>query len=91
MTASTTTSTRVDLALLGIRGTPPVNRSGGAGPTDDGHLVIDGLHAAIPRNPNSPFVFDGDQILYDGVDSGLDVAVIVRPRFYDLQTEDGVA
>ena len=91
MTASTTTSTRVDLALLGIRGTPPVNRSGGAGPTDDGHLVIDGLHAAIPRNPNSPFVFDGDQILYDGVDSGLDVAVIGRPRFYDLQTENGVA
>ncbi|GAB91504.1 MSMEG_0568 family radical SAM protein [Gordonia rhizosphera] len=84
-----TVSTRVDLALLGIRGTPPVNRTGGAGPTDDGHLIVDGLNAAIPRNPNSPFVFDGDRVLYDGVDSGLDIATIGRPRFYDLTTDDG--
>ncbi len=85
-----TVSTRVDLALLGIRGTPPVNRTGGAGPTDDGHLIVDGLNAAIPRNPNSPFVFDGDRVLYDGVDSGLDIATIGRPRFYDLTTDDGI-
>lgn len=84
-------STRVDLALLGLRGTPPVHRTGGAGPTDDGHLVIDGLHAAIPRNPDSPFVFDGDRLLYDGADSGLEVDLIERPRFYDLHTSDGVA
>ncbi|MBC7306981.1 MAG: radical SAM protein, partial [Dietzia sp.] len=60
MTTSTTgasTSTRVDLALLGIRGTPPLHRSGGAGPSDDGHLVVSGRDAAIPRNPDSPFVF----------------------------------
>ena len=87
----TTASTRVDLALLGIRGTPPVNRTGGAGPTDDGHLVVDGLHAAIPRNPDSPFVFDGDRVLYDGVDAGLEISVIDRPRFYDLITDDGVS
>ena len=85
-----TVSTRVDLALLGIRGTPPVNRTGGAGPTDDGHLGVDGLHAAIPRNPDSPFVFDGDRVLYDGVDAGLEISVIDRPRFYDLITDDGV-
>ena len=84
-------STRVDLTLLGVRGTPPIHRTGGAGPTDDGHLIIDGLHAAIPRNPDSPFVLDGDRILYDGVDSGLDVDIIDRPSFYDLTTEDGVA
>ncbi|WP_279102877.1 MSMEG_0568 family radical SAM protein [Gordonia bronchialis] len=84
-----TVSTRVDLALLGIRGTPPVNRTGGAGPTDDGHLLIDGLNAAIPRNLISPFEFDGDRVLYDGVDTGVQVESIGRPRFYDLTTDDG--
>ena len=76
-----TVSTRVDLALLGIRGQPPLQRTGGAGPSDDGHLVIDGLHAAIPRNPQSPFVFDGERVLYDGVDVGIEVAAIDRPRY----------
>jgi radical SAM protein (TIGR04043 family) len=84
-------STRVDLALLGIRGRPPVSRTAGAGPSDDGHLMIDGRAAAIPLNPSSPFVFDGSRVLLDGEDSGLDVAVIDRPRFYDLHTADGVA
>ncbi|WHU47260.1 MSMEG_0568 family radical SAM protein [Gordonia sp. L191] len=83
-------STRVDLALLGIRGTPPVHRTGGAGPSDDGHLVIDGLHAAIPRNDNSPFIFDGDRVLLDGEDVGVQITPIGRPRFYDLATADGV-
>ncbi|GAB83973.1 MSMEG_0568 family radical SAM protein [Gordonia rubripertincta] len=86
-----TVSTRVDLALLGIRGDPPVQRTGGAGPSDDGHLMVDGLHAAIPRNPQSPFVFDGQRVLYDGVDVGIEVEAIGRPRFYDLQTADGIS
>ena len=85
-----TVSTRVDLALLGFRGRPPVHRNAGAGPSADGHLVIDGLNAAIPRNPLSPFVFDGTRVLLDGEDTGLDVEVIDRPRFYDLTTGDGV-
>lgn len=84
-------STRVDLALLGIRGRPPVSRTAGAGPSDDGHLVIDGLDAAIPRNPLSPFAFDGNTVLLDGADAGLDVRVIDRPRFYDLHTAEGVS
>ena len=84
-------TTRVDLALLGIRGKPPVSRTAGAGPSHDGHLVIDGLNAAIPQNPLSPFVFDGSRVLLDGEDTGLDVEVIERPRFYDLTTADGVA
>jgi radical SAM protein (TIGR04043 family) len=83
-------STRVDLTLLGIRGRPPVNRTAGAGPSADGHLMIDGRAAAIPLNPDSPFVFDGNRVLLDGEDSGLDVGVIDRPRFYDLHTADGV-
>ncbi|MBD0862439.1 MSMEG_0568 family radical SAM protein [Gordonia sp. zg691] len=86
-----TVSTRVDLALLGIRGEPPLQRTGGAGPSDDGHLMVDGLHAAIPRNPQSPFVFDGGRVLYDGVDVGVEVSAIGRPRFYDLQTADGIS
>lgn len=85
-----TVSTRVDLALLGFRGRPPVHRTAGAGPSADGHLVIDGLNAAIPRNPLSPFAFDGTRVLLDGEDTGLDVEVIDRPRFYDLTTSDGI-
>lgn len=84
------TTTRVDLTLLGIRGRLPVNRGSGAGPSHDGHLVIDGLNAAVPHNPDSPFVFDGSRVLLDGADTGLDLDVIDRPRFYDLKTADGV-
>jgi radical SAM protein (TIGR04043 family) len=84
------TSTRVDLALRGFRGHVPVSRTAGAGPSADGHLVIDGLNAAVPLNPNSPFMFDGTRMLVDGQDAGLDVEIINRPRFYDLATADGV-
>ncbi|MGU3436147.1 MSMEG_0568 family radical SAM protein [Actinomycetes bacterium M1A6_2h] len=84
-------TTRVDLALLGVRGTPPVNRTGGAGPSDDGHLTIDGLGAAVPRNPLSPYVLDGNRVLFDGEDTGLDIAAIDRPQFYDLHTSEGVS
>ncbi|WP_072804864.1 MSMEG_0568 family radical SAM protein [Rhodococcoides yunnanense] len=84
-------STRVDLALLGVRGTPPVNRTAGAGPSDDGHVRIDGLGAAIPRNPMSPFVLEGGRVLFDGEDTGLDVEPVERPRFYDLETADGIS
>ncbi|GGF92702.1 radical SAM protein [Rhodococcoides trifolii] len=84
-------TTRVDLALLGVRGTPPVNRTGGAGPSDDGHLTIDGIGAAVPRNPLSPYVLDGNRVLFDGEDTGLDIAAIDRPKFYDLHTSDGVS
>ena len=84
-------STRVDLTLLGIRGRPPVSRTAGAGPSADGHLIIDGRAATVPLNPLSPFVFDGSRVLLDGEDAGLDVEVIDRPRFYDLQTAEGVS
>lgn len=84
-------STRVDLTLLGIRGRPPVSRTAGAGPSADGHLMIDGRAAAIPLNPNSPFVFDGSRVLLDGEESGLEVDVIDRPAFYDLRTAEGIS
>ncbi len=84
-------TTRVDLALLGVRGAPPVSRTGGAGPSDDGHVRIDGLGAAIPRNPMSPYVLEGDRVLFDGNDIGIDVQPVARPRFYELATADGIA
>ncbi len=86
-----TVSTRVDLALLGIRGATPVSRTAGAGPSDDGHVRIDGLGAAIPRNPLSPYVLEEGRVLFDGNDIGLDVQAVDRPQFYDLETADGIA
>lgn len=34
---------RADLAVRGVRVEAPVRRTGGAGPSDDGHLVLLGL------------------------------------------------
>lgn len=86
--------TRVDLALQGLRAAPPVQRRGGAGPTDDGHVLIggpDGVRsAALPISPTSRYTLDGNRLLYDGTDTGLDVEPVRRPRFYDLRTADGV-
>lgn len=85
------TSTRVDLAVLGVRGRAPVARVAGAGPSDDGHVLIDGLGAALPINDTSPYLLDDrGRITLDGADIGLDVGLVPRPRFYDLSTADGV-
>ena len=83
--------TRVDLAILGVRGRAPVSRRAGAGPSDDGHLLLDGRNAAVPLNPDSPYALEGARITYDGADLGLDVQLVERPRFYDLVTAEGVA
>ena len=48
-------SDRVELALAGVRLEAPVQRSKGAGPSDDGHLWLDGGNAALPINPASPY------------------------------------
>ncbi|SFB03501.1 MSMEG_0568 family radical SAM protein [Cellulomonas marina] len=82
--------TRVDLALQGVRMDAPVHREAGAGPSDDGHVLIGGLGAAIPVNPTSPYVLRRDRLLLDGADLGLDVTPVRRPLFYDLTTDDGV-
>lgn len=84
------TATFIDLALVGVRVHAPVRRSMGAGPSDDGHLVVDGANATLPVNPDSPFeVRDGR--VFDGVtDLGLAITPVRRPRFYDLATADGV-
>ncbi len=82
---------RVDIAIRGVRVDAPVQRTGGAGPSDDGHLRVAGRAAAVPRNPDSPYTVSGGRLLLDGADLGLDVETVARPRFYDLTTADGVS
>ncbi len=83
---------RAELAVRGLRARPPVRRRGGAGPSDDGHLALDGRSATLPMAPDSPFeISEGGVLTRDGVvieDALLEP--VVRPRFYDLQTPDGV-
>jgi radical SAM protein (TIGR04043 family) len=76
--------------VVGVRVDAPVRRPAGAGPSDDGHLVVDGANAALPVNPDSPFTVRGDRLWRGSVDTGLSVEVVRRPRFYDLVTADGV-
>ncbi|WP_380164315.1 MSMEG_0568 family radical SAM protein [Jannaschia sp. R86511] len=91
MTAPTTGRTRVDVALQGIRHLDaPVARRAGAGPSDDGHVLLDGAGAAVPLNPRSPYTVSGGRLLLDGADTGMGVEAVARPRFYDLRTADGV-
>jgi radical SAM protein (TIGR04043 family) len=82
--------TRVDIAVRGVRVAAPVTRRGGAGPSDDGHLVVDGANAALPLNPESPYVVRDGRLWHGAVDTGLSIEVVRRPRFYDLVTADGV-
>ncbi|MBH0776944.1 MSMEG_0568 family radical SAM protein [Nocardia bovistercoris] len=84
-------STRVDLALLGIRVEVPVQRRSGAGPSDDGHVLIGGAGAAIPIRSDSPYEIRSDRLLLDGADLGVAIEPVRRPRFYDLRTADGIA
>ncbi|SDO61679.1 radical SAM protein, MSMEG_0568 family [Klenkia soli] len=85
-----TTSTRVDVAILGVRVDAPVRRRAGAGPSDDGHVLLDGRGTALPLNADSPYSISGGRLLLDGADLGFDAEVIERPRFYDLTTAEGV-
>ncbi|QHE70966.1 MSMEG_0568 family radical SAM protein [Rhodococcus sp. WAY2] len=85
-------STRVDLAVRGIRGLDtPVRRQSGAGPSDDGHVLIGGLGGAIPVRSDSPYEVSGNRLLMNGTDMGVDIEAVQRPRFYDLRTSDGVS
>lgn len=88
--ASTRVGHRVDLAILGVRVDAPVSRRAGAGPSDDGHVLLDGVPTALPVNPGSPYSVSGGRLLLDGADLGLEATPVRRPRFYDLSTADGV-
>ncbi len=100
MTAPTTTggcgtapppSLRARLAVEGVRTAAPVNRTGGAGPSDDGHVRIGGLRSALPVVSSSPWSIADGQLLHDEEGpTGVDVEMGDRPSFYDLTTADGV-
>jgi radical SAM protein (TIGR04043 family) len=81
---------RSEIAVRGVRVEAPVRRPAGAGPSDDGHLVIDGANAALPINPASPYSVRGEKLWLGEVDTGLSLEVVRRPQFYDLSTADGV-
>jgi len=82
--------TRVDIAIRGVRVEAPVTRRGGAGPSDDGHLTIDGANATLPLNAGSPYVVRDGRLWHGADDTGLSIGVVRRPRFYDLSTAAGV-
>jgi radical SAM protein (TIGR04043 family) len=85
---------RAELAVLGVRSAPPLRRKAGAGPSDDGHWAVSGSSnaATLPIVPDSPFeLLEGGVLTRDGVvieDALLEP--IMRPRFYDLTTADGI-
>ena len=84
---------RTELAVRGVRSASPLQRRGGAGPSDDGHWKLRGsCAAALPMADDSPFTIGADgSISRDGVvmeDAALEP--ILRPRFYDEMTAEGV-
>ncbi|MDJ0415678.1 MSMEG_0568 family radical SAM protein [Rhodococcus opacus] len=85
-------STRVDVAVRGIRSlNVPVTRTSGAGPSDDGHVLIGGIGGAIPIRSDSPYEVSGNRLLLNGTDMGMEIEPVRRPRFYDLDTADGIS
>ena len=81
---------RTDLAVRGIRVPTPVFRPAGAGPSADGHVVVDGRNAALPINPHSDYEVRDGKVWLGETDTGLSLEVVHRPKFYDLSTVDGV-
>ncbi len=85
---------RAELAVHGLRtAPPPVRRRAGAGPSDDGHWQVSGGcgAATLPMADSSPFAVDElGRLTREGVVvEELAVEPVTRPRFYDLQTQDG--
>lgn len=75
--------------------TIPLRRPGGAGPSADGHVLVDGLKTTIPIDPASPYRLRDGRLVRTGPDGGVtdlgvEVATVARPAFYDLTTADGV-
>ena len=85
-----TFTTRVDIAVRGVQMNAPVRRPDGAGPSDDGHVLVDGANAALPRNSNSPYQLRDGRIFLGELDTGLSLQLVKRPQFYELVTADGV-
>jgi radical SAM protein (TIGR04043 family) len=81
---------RAEMAVYGVQVDAPVRRSKGAGPSDDGHLVVDGANATLPIVADSPYQVRDGAVFRNGLNLGLSVEPVRRPKFYDLTTADGV-
>ena len=85
----------MDLQAVGLRVETDLatTRSGGAGPTDSGMLWIEGVPVTVPPNPASPYRLraddEGQAVWRDGRKLAA-VSGTRRPRFYDLETADGL-
>lgn len=88
----------VDLQARGLRMESRIEgRRGGAGPSDSGQLWVGGYSLTVPTDnataADSPYVLkpedDGYGIYRDGVRLA-DAHGQERPRYYDLQTADGI-
>ncbi len=83
---------RSELAVAGLRAAPPLNRTAGAGPSDEGHWLLGGVPASVPIAPDSPWARSHDGVLTrNGIVVDAVLAPIRRPHFYDLETSDGIA
>ncbi|MCW2778664.1 MAG: Radical domain protein, partial [Frankiales bacterium] len=85
---------RASLATRGVRTVTslgmPVRRTGGAGPSDDGHVRLGGLATALPLVDDSPYALvEGRLTGPEGLLLDLEVEPVVRPAFYDLAFPDG--
>ncbi|MFI5711889.1 MSMEG_0568 family radical SAM protein [Kribbella sp. NPDC051620] len=81
---------RAEMAVYGVQVNAPVRRSKGAGPSDDGHLVVDGANATLPIVADSPYQVRDGGVYRNGLSLGLSVEPVRRPRFYDLTTAEGI-
>lgn len=84
---------RADLATRGVVALGiPVRRSGGAGPSDDGHVRLGGLATALPMVTDSPYALvEGRLTGPEGLLLDLEVEPVTRPAWYDGATADGTA
>jgi radical SAM protein (TIGR04043 family) len=86
-----------ELQSYGAQLEQPEGRRGGAGPSDAGLVWIEGVRVTLPfvaeYTSRSPFrLRQGDggwELLRDG-ERIASASVLSRPRFYDLETSDGI-
>lgn len=88
----------VKLQSLGLRTDVSIGaRKGGAGPADAGMLWINGAPATVPTTAgyakNSPYALrqeDDGFGIYEGSVRLADASLAPRPKYYDMETADGV-
>lgn len=87
-----------ELQSLGVRLEEPVmSRRGGAGPSDAGMVLVEGVPLTFPfaseYTSRSPYALRHDEdgwAIYRGEDVVARAEVQPRPRYYELSTADGV-